>query len=434
MTSSPIIYSLFPRLAGAMPEWLDHSARAAEMGFNWIHINPVHYPGFSGSLYAVKDFYKLNPLFVPESCADPMEELRRTIAAMHDQGLLVMMDLVVNHTAKDSPLIKEHPSWFRKDADGYVVSPSAIDPADSRKVTVWGDLAEIDNANSRERQELWAYWTALVQYYLELGFDGFRCDAAYKVPSQLWQLLISAGRKRNSEVLFVAETLGCRLAEVRGLRAAGFDYLFNSSKWWNFDERWAIEQHAEFSEIAPSVSFPETHDTHRLFRDTEGAVQVQKQRYVLAAAFASGVLMPIGYEHCFKKKLDVVESSPSDWEDHGPDISPFIKAVNSLFDQIETLGVEGRWEVETDLDSPTTVLCKRDRERSPLLLLVNKDWHAKQTLRLHGLDRIFGGKACQIYRVFGDRIESTGAVAPQPISCGEEVALGPAEISIISIA
>lgn len=432
MTSSPIIYSLFPRLAGTMPEWLDHSARAAEMGFNWIHINPVHYPGFSGSLYAVKDFYKLNPLFVPDGCADPMEELRRTIAAMHDQGLRVMMDLVVNHTAKDSPLIKEHPSWFRKDADGYVVSPSAIDPADSRKVTVWGDLAEIDNANSAERQELWAYWTALVQFCLDLGFDGFRCDAAYKVPSRLWQLLISAGRKRSSDVLFVAETLGCRLAEVRGLRAAGFDYLFNSSKWWNFDQRWAIEQHAEFSEIAPSISFPETHDTHRLFKDTEGSVQVQKQRYVLAAAFASGVLMPIGYELCFEKKLDVVESSPDDWEDEGPDLSPFIKAVNSLYEQLEALGVEGRWEVLTDLDSPTTVLCKREGERRPLVLAVNKDWHAKQRVELQVLDRIFGGQRSQLYRVFGDRVESDGLVTPEPITSGDQLTLGPAEIALIS--
>jgi starch synthase (maltosyl-transferring) len=434
MSASPIIYSLFPRLAGSMPKWLEHSQRAADMGFNWLHINPVHYPGFSGSLYAVKDFYKLNPLFIPDGCADPMEELRRTIAAMHDQGLKVMMDLVVNHTAKDSPLIKEHPSWFRKDADGYVVSPSAIDPADSRKVTVWGDLAEVDNANSAERQELWAYWTALVQFCLDLGFDGFRCDAAYKVPSRLWQLLISAGRKRNSDVLFVAETLGCRLAEVRGLRAAGFDYLFNSSKWWNFDQRWAIEQHAEFSEIAPSVSFPETHDTHRLFHDTEGAVQVQKQRYVLAAAFASGVLMPIGYEHCFKKKLDVVESSPDDWEDHGPDLSPFIGAVNSLFERLETFGVEGRWEVQTDLESPTTVLSKRERGKAPLLLAVNKDWHAKQVVQLVGLERLFAGKPCQTYRVFGDRTESSGAVVTEPIEAAGEITLGPAEIVLISVA
>ncbi len=33
------------------------------MGFNAVYINPFHYPGFSGSLYAVKDYYRLNPRF-----------------------------------------------------------------------------------------------------------------------------------------------------------------------------------------------------------------------------------------------------------------------------------------------------------------------------------------------------------------------------------
>ncbi len=30
------LYNLFPRLAGAIPKWLEHCRRAKEMGFNWI--------------------------------------------------------------------------------------------------------------------------------------------------------------------------------------------------------------------------------------------------------------------------------------------------------------------------------------------------------------------------------------------------------------
>jgi starch synthase (maltosyl-transferring) len=404
MKESPIIYSLFPRLAGEMPTWLEHSERARDLGFNWIYLNPFHYTGFSGSLYAVKDFYRLNPIFVPDGCADPVEELRKTVAGMHDQGLKVMMDLVVNHTSKDSPLIKDHPSWFRRDGEGYVISPSAIDPADSRKVTVWGDLAEIDNANSSDRQELWAYWTALVQFYLDLGFDGFRCDAAYKVPSRLWQLLISAGRKRHQNALFVAETLGCRLAEVRGLAAAGFDYLFNSSKWWQFDQMWCLEQHSEFAEIAPSISFPETHDTNRLMEDTGGLVQVQMQRYAFAAAFASGILMPIGYEFCFRKRLHVVETMPVDWEGVPHDLSDFIRRVNKLSLELPIMNVEGNWKVLTDLDGPTTVLRKAGKNRAgrdlkPVVVAVNKDWHSSHTVHLPELDKRLGKKPL-VYRPF----------------------------------
>lgn len=426
MTHVPLIYSLFPRLVGTMPEWLAHSARAAEMGFNWLLLNPLHYPGFSGSLYAVKDFYRLNPLFVPEGCDDPMEELRRTIDAMHDQGLKVMMDLVVNHTSKDSPLIKDHPEWFRRDENGYVISPSAIDPADSRKVTVWGDLAEIDNAHSTKRQELWAYWTALVQYYLDLGFDGFRCDAAYKVPAKLWQLLIAAAEKRKEGVLFVAETLGCRLAEVRSLRVAGFDYLFNSSKWWAFDQMWAVNQHREFAEIAPSISFPETHDTERLFKETGGLVQVQKQRYVLAAAFSAGLLMPVGYEFCFEKKLHVVETTPNDWEGEERSIVDFIARVNGLVEKIDVLSLEGRWKVVSDLDSPTTLLSKEDEGEAPLFLAVNKDWHQPQKLTLRGLKRAMTPREFTILRLYGEKTER------EPVPEDRVIELGPAEIALVT--
>ena len=426
MKDRPIIYSLFPRIAGTMPQWLAHAARAKGMGFNWVLLNPIQYAGFSGSLYAIKDFYRLNPLFVPEGCAEPLVELRHTIRAMHEQGLKVMMDLVVNHTSKDSPLIKDHPTWFRRDENGYVVSPSAIDPADSRKVTVWGDLAEVDNANSPNRQELWAYWTAMVQYYLDLGFDGFRCDAAYKVPARLWQLLISAARKRKGDALFVAETLGCRLAEVRGLAIAGFDYLFNSSKWWNFDATWAIDQHTEFAQIGPSVSFAETHDTSRLMEDTGGLLQVQKQRYVLSAAFASGLLMPIGFEYGFRKKLDVVSTMPNDWEQTDADISTFIASINTLRQQLPILNEEGRWEVLTDLSQPTTLLKKSAPGVGPLLMVVNKDWHADQNHCLPELSPHFPGETPSVYRLFGE------AVQQHPVG-DKALLLGPAEIAFITV-
>jgi starch synthase (maltosyl-transferring) len=379
---APIIYNLFPRLVGHMGRWSAHAARAREMGFDWIFVNPIQYPGFSGSLYAVKDFFKLNPIFVPPGCADPMAELRHTLEALHDAGLRVMMDLVINHTAKDSELTRAHPSWFRRDKSGAVISPSAIDPADARKVTVWGDLAEVDNAGSADRQGLWSYWTALVQYYLDLGFDGFRCDAAYKVPARLWEQLLGVARRKRRDVVFAAETLGCRLAEVRQLTEAGFNYLFNSSKWWAFDKPWCLEQHEEFQEIAPSISFPESHDTARLMQESGGLLQVQRQRYALAAVFSEGLLMPIGYELGFTRALDVVRTSPDDWEETGVDLSGFIAEMNRLKRETPVLSVEGHWSALGPLEAPTAVLVKESPGLAPAVLLVNKDWRSPQTIRV----------------------------------------------------
>ncbi len=419
--SAPIIYNLFPRLVGHMGRWSAHAGRAREMGFNWLFLNPIQYPGFSGSLYAVKDLYRLNPLFIPPGSSDPMGELKRTIDALHHQGLQVMMDLVINHTSKDSELTRSHPTWFKRDAKGEVLSPSAIDPADSRKVTVWGDLAEVDNETSPDREGLWSYWTAVLEHYLALGVDGFRCDAAYKVPAALWERLVRAARKRRSGVVFAAETLGCRLAEISGLKGSGFDYLFNSSKWWSFDAPWCLEQHEEFQQVAPSVGFPESHDTPRLMQECGGLPQVLKQRYAFAAVFSAGLLMPIGYEFGFRTQMNVVRTAPEDWEETGLDLSPFIREVNRLKTATPILSAEGHWSAISSLAAPTTILEKRWPSLEPALVLINKDWQRPQAISLASLAPRLGPRA-KLVRPFLD-----GQSRP----LAQELVLEPAELALV---
>lgn len=423
---APLIYNLFPRLLGPMNRWPAHASRAKAMGFNWLFLNPVQYPGFSGSLYAIKDLYRINPLFITPGVENPFQELKSTLAAFHDAGFQVMMDLVINHTSKDSLLIQQHPTWFLRDERGEVKSPSAIDPADARHVTVWGDLAEVDNETSPDREDLWAYWVKLVKYYLDLGFDGFRCDAAYKVPRQLWESLIGTAQKYRPGVIFSAETLGCRLAEVNQLKGTGFNYLFNSSKWWNFDATWCLEQHADFQKIAPSISFPESHDTPRLMQETGGLVQVQKQRYAVAAFFASGLLMPIGYEFGFTKRLNVVQTTPHDWEETSTNLSPFITEINHLKNLIPVLSHEGHWKVLTSLDKPTVTLAKTATgQPNPAVLIINKDWHQPQIVDLLPATQ-FLTKPANLFRPFSNEISHPSKPTTRHLQ------LAPAEVALIT--
>jgi starch synthase (maltosyl-transferring) len=44
--------------------------------FNWIFLNLCHQTGASGSLYSVKDYYQINPLFQGED-REPADELLR---------------------------------------------------------------------------------------------------------------------------------------------------------------------------------------------------------------------------------------------------------------------------------------------------------------------------------------------------------------------
>ena len=119
------------------------------MQFDWVFLNPIHYPGFSGSLYAVKDPYRLHDRFQGSASESPDDLIRGFCGRAEQHGMRVMLDLVVNHTAKDSVLAEQHPEWFRREADGSLYSPRAVDPVDPAKVTIWGDLAELDYENGK---------------------------------------------------------------------------------------------------------------------------------------------------------------------------------------------------------------------------------------------------------------------------------------------
>ena len=50
--------------------------RAAEMGFDWIFVNPIQKPGRSGSLYSIADYFQINPRFVDQD--SKFHQLART--------------------------------------------------------------------------------------------------------------------------------------------------------------------------------------------------------------------------------------------------------------------------------------------------------------------------------------------------------------------
>ena len=392
-SDAPRIYNLFPLLAGSTENWESHLPRIASMGFNWVFINPFHYPGFSGSLYAVKDYYRLHPLFQGGSQEEASTLLGRFISAAHGHGLRVMMDLVINHTSKDSLLAEAHPEWFAHEPDGSLRSPFAVDPDDVDNVakrTVWGDLADIDFENTPDREGLVSYWQELVRHYVRLGFDGFRGDAAYKIPGDVWAPTIAVARDSNPDAMFFAETLGCQPKEVLQLKAAGFDYLFNSSKWWDFRADWLMKQYALFRAIAPSIAFPESHDTERLAEENGGDDRVSRLRYLFAAAFSSGLMLTMGYEYGFRRKLNVVTTRPEDWETPSFDLSRFIGEVNAMKAATPVLNEEGPQELLSGVDDPVVALIRRGERAASVLTLINPDAYAESRFSTASAAKILG--------------------------------------------
>jgi starch synthase (maltosyl-transferring) len=333
-----IVYNLFPLLAGRFPAWIPHIERAAEMGFDWVFVNPVQRPGASGSIYSIADYFELNPALIePTDPRSGHDQLSAVLEAARERGMRAMADLVIDHCAVDSVLVSEHPEWVALDSEGKVIHPSY---KHDDSIAVWADLAQLDHRGTADPEGLYQYCLAVVRHLLGLGFDGFRCDAAYGVPAELWARLIADTKDDRPLTVFVAETLGCTPWETAATAAAGFDFVCNSAKWWDFRSHWLLEQRKLIGEQVPSIGFPESHDTPRLAEEMCGNPNASKLWYLFTALFSAGCLMPIGFEFGFRRALHVVTTCPDAWETVPFDLREFIAAVNRLKAEITLFSQE----------------------------------------------------------------------------------------------
>jgi starch synthase (maltosyl-transferring) len=420
-TLGPRIYNLFPTLAGSLGDWTGHLRRIADMHFDWVFVNPFHATGASGSLYAIKDPYSLNEIVQGEiPRQDVGGALQRFTAEARRLGLRVMMDLVINHSARDAILAADHPEWYRRNPDGSLYAPRAVDPDDPTKVTVWEDLAEFDYDNPAARAALIDYWKHYAAHYSGLGFDGFRCDAAYQVPADVWQAIIAATRQPFPRARFFAETLGCTTEQV------GFDYIFNSAKWWDFKAPWLLDQYEQFRLIAPSIAFPESHDTDRLaasFESADELTQRLKFHLLFAACFSSGLMMPMGYEYGFRRKLDVARTRPSDWEQTGIDLTQFVAAVQAMKEAVPAFNREGQQRRITAPGHPIVGLLRLTGGH-PIgsdgcaITLLNPDPRSSHTIAWASLLAEAGG-------TFGPFLDVTPLTTPLSLHANDTITLEP---------
>ncbi|MDA0080323.1 alpha-amylase family glycosyl hydrolase [Brachyspira hyodysenteriae] len=348
-------YNLFPPLLGHIKNWYSHIDRIKNMGFEWVYINPITYPGFSGSLYATKYYYQYNPAFFT-SCEQEIaeKEIKDFIAYCNNKNIKVMIDLVINHSSKDCNLTNEHLEWY-KTKDGALQSPGAWD---NGKWIEWGDLAmfnnkrdpnekyEEENADNQNDQNsnkennqninnneilnpIWYYWNDLIKHNIDLGFSGFRCDAAYKVPKELWKYLIDNAKQINNEVIFFAESLGCSMEDTKKLIDAGFDYVASSAKWWDYDGEWFIEQYDLAREKCKQIAFPSNHDTRRLIEEYDGNIWRVKQTFFFTAIVCDMWMITLGDEFGFFKRCNVVGGNEKDYENINYDLGEYIKDITN---------------------------------------------------------------------------------------------------------
>ena len=165
--------------------------RLKELGVNILWLMPIHpvgrerSKGTLGSPYAVRDYFAINPDY------GSAEDFKHLVTEAHRTGFKIIIDIVANHTAWDSVMMKT-PAFYKHDAAGKIISP----------VPDWADVAGLDYSNP----ELRSYMTRMLVHWIrEFDLDGFRCDVAGMVPTDFWEHARAELEKVKPDIMLLAE-------------------------------------------------------------------------------------------------------------------------------------------------------------------------------------------------------------------------------------
>jgi oligo-1,6-glucosidase len=197
-----VVYQIYPRsfadgdgdgigdLAGITAR-LDY---LAALGVDVLWLSPIYPSPQDDAGYDISDYQDIDPTF------GSLDQFDALLAAVHERGMKLVMDLVVNHTSDEHPWFVESRSspdnpkrdwyWWRPGRHGMKAGDPGAEP------TNWGSFFsgsawELDDASgeyylhlfSRKQPDL--NWEnpevreaiyAMMRWWLDRGVDGFRMD------------------------------------------------------------------------------------------------------------------------------------------------------------------------------------------------------------------------------------------------------------------
>ncbi len=356
---------MHPLLAGPISDaggadWHAQLERIAAMNFDWLALAPFHPVDGNASLHAIHDPYALHPRVKGRSRKKDATLLREFLRQAHERGIKVMMELVIGSTPAGSVIAETHPEWLAVGAEA--AQATALD---------YTDPSSCDS--------LTAYWQQVVEHYVELGVSGFLCNAAHTVPARVWESLIQAARTKGASC-FVAETLGAERTSIESLRIAGFDFILDSSRWWDFHSPWLTEAHEQLRSIAPTMAFPAGFGSPLPGEepDTSEAKKLADHyafRYQFAALSSTALIVPMGYEYAAPVAMGDAALKPGDWPrlagKSGVELDAAIASMNETKAACRALNTEGSQQLLGVPGKQGTALLRQAGEEGVIILLIN---------------------------------------------------------------
>ena len=158
---------------GTLKAFMRELPRLRDMGIDIIWFMPItpisveKRLGSLGSYYACSDYTSINPEY------GTLEDFTMLVEEAHKLGLRVIIDIVANHTGWDHHWTREHPDYYRHNAEGQFYDPHG-----------WADVIDLNYDNPALRQAM----IDMMRFWIQTAdVDGFRCDMAMLVPLDFWR-------------------------------------------------------------------------------------------------------------------------------------------------------------------------------------------------------------------------------------------------------
>lgn len=226
--------------------------------------------GEAGSPFAVKDYFDVDPDLAID-VSNRIVEFVELIERCHKLDIKVIIDYIPNHVARcyhsdnapkgvdDFGLRDKKDYAFHPMNNFYYIlnenlklpvvnsqetikyeefparvtgndcfrpDPGVFDWYETVKLNYGVDYLDQERGYFNPVPDTWKKMKSVLQYWVNLGVDGFRCDMAEMVPVEYWKWAIKSIKKNNPKTLFIAEIY--KPEQYSGyINSGGFDYLYD---------------------------------------------------------------------------------------------------------------------------------------------------------------------------------------------------------------
>jgi glycosidase len=309
-----------------------------DLGIDAIWLMPTfESPSYHG--YDIVDYYSV------EKDYGTLEDFKYLIKKAHEKNIKIILDLVLNHTSSRHPWFRDAISNPNSKYRDYYVWASKYDNIKEKgewgqdlwykrgngyyQAVFWNEMPDLNYRNPKVREEA----KKIAKYWLDMGVDGFRLDAAKHIDSEYdevnhkwWQEFTAYVKSVNKEAFIVGENWDENenvVAKYMQDMDASFNFriskrLTDFVQRKNFDLIQEVlrirEKYSKYNKDFIDATFVRNHDMNRIASEVWGDKEKQKLIFSLLFTMPGTPFIYYGEElGQLGKKPDENIREPFDW-------------------------------------------------------------------------------------------------------------------------